>query len=57
MYVETREHAIDVVTGSDGYSPASTYVQDHWNFADVMRIEKVDPAMVDPGIQDIEDES
>jgi hypothetical protein len=57
VYVETRGHAVDAVTGSDGYSPASAYVQDHWDFAELMRIEEVDPATVDPGIQDVEDES
>lgn len=57
VYVETREHAVDAVTRSDGYSPASTYVKDHWDFAEVMRVEEVDPATVDPGIQYVDDES
>jgi hypothetical protein len=57
VYVEAHGHAVDAVTGSDGYSPASEYVQDHWSFAEVMRVEKVDPTTVDPGIQDVEDES
>lgn len=56
-YVETRGHAVDAVTGSNGYSPASTYVEDTWCFAEVMRVEEVDPTTVDPGIQDVEDES
>ncbi|MRG96490.1 hypothetical protein [Polyangium spumosum] len=57
VYVETREHAVDAVTGSKGYSPSSTYVNDHWDFAEWMRIDEVDPATVDPGIQDVDDES
>jgi hypothetical protein len=57
VYVETRGHAVDAVTGSDGYSPSSTYVKDHWDFAELMRVEAVDPATVDPGIQDVDDES
>jgi hypothetical protein len=57
VYVETRGHAVDAITGPDGYTPASTYVKEHWHFAEVMRVEEVDPATVDPGIQDVEDES
>lgn len=29
VYIETRGHAVDAVTGSDGYSPSSAYVTDH----------------------------
>lgn len=57
VYVETREHAVDAVTGSDGYSPASAYVRDHWEFAAFLRIEEVDPATIDPSIQQLDDES
>lgn len=57
VYVETREHAVDAVTGPDGYSPASAYARTHWAFAELMRIDEVDPATVDPGIQYVDDES
>lgn len=57
VYVETREHAVDAFTGAGGYCPASAYVEDHWHFAEVMRVEEVDPATVDPGIQDLDQES
>lgn len=57
VYVETREHAVDAVTGADGHFPASGYVATHWEFAALMRIAEVDPAMVDPGLQRADDES
>lgn len=57
VFVETREHAVDAVTGADGYAPASTYVDDHWAFAEMLRVEEVDPTTVDPGIQHVDDES
>ena len=52
-YVETLEHAVDAVTGPDGYEAAS-YVNDHWHWNDRL-YEKVeiDVATVDPGIEDI----
>ncbi len=52
VYVDTRGHAVDAITGSKGYDPSTGYVADHWEFAEVMRIEMVDPATIDPGIQD-----
>lgn len=55
VYVDTCEHAVDAVTGSDGYAPSNTYVETHWEFAEFLRIEHVDPATVDPGIQDVDE--
>lgn len=57
VYVETRAHAVDAITGADGYAPSNTYVNDHWEFAESMRVEKVDPTTVDPGIQDVDEAS
>lgn len=57
VYVETRDHAVDAITGASGHSPASDYVESHWEYAELMRSEEVDPATVDPRIQDVEDES
>lgn len=56
-YVETSEHAVDAVTGPGGYA-ASSYVEDHWHWDDrhYEQVE-VDVQTVDPGIQDIGDES
>ena len=56
-YVETREYAVDVVTGPDGYKAAS-YVNDHWHWNDRFYEQvEIDVATVDPGIEDIGDES
>lgn len=56
-YVETQEHVVDAVTGPDGYK-ATSYVNDHWHWDDQSyeRVE-IDVATVDPGIEDIRDES
>lgn len=55
-YVETQEHAVDAVTGPDGYK-AISYVGDHWHWSESFyeRVE-IDVATVDPGIEDIGDE-
>ncbi len=55
-YVETQEHAVDAVTGPDGYQAAS-YVNDYWHWDDKSYEQvEVDVATVDPGIEDIGDE-
>lgn len=55
-YVETQEHAVDAVTGPDGYA-AATYRTEHWNWSETFVVCEVDVATVDPGIEDIEDET
>lgn len=53
-YVETQEHAVDAITGADGY-PAGQFLRDHWEFVDTLRVSSVDPATVDAGIQELDD--
>lgn len=56
-YVETRAHAVDAVTGPHGYEAAS-YVGDHWHWDDRFYEQvEIDVTTVDPGIEDIGDES
>lgn len=56
-YVETREHAVDAVTGPGGYQAAS-YVNDHWHWNDRFYEQvEIDVTTVDPGIEDIGEES
>ena len=56
-YVETVEHAVDAVTGPDGYE-AKSYVDDHWHWNDrVYERVEVDVATIDPGIEALGDES
>ncbi|MEZ4298914.1 MAG: hypothetical protein R3B70_28450 [Polyangiaceae bacterium] len=56
-YVETREHAVDSVTGPNGYQAAS-YVDDHWYWNDRLYEQvEIDVTTVDPGIEDIGDDS
>jgi hypothetical protein len=56
-YVETGEHAVDAVTGPDGYEAAS-YVNDHWHWNEKFYEQvEVDVAAVDPGIEEIGDGS
>lgn len=50
-YVETERHAVDAVTGANGYSPADGYLQHYWEWSDMMRVREVDPATIDPGLQ------
>lgn len=57
VYVDTRGHAVDAITGACGYEPSKTYVLEHWEDAELMRIETVDPATIDPGIQDADKET
>jgi hypothetical protein len=55
-YVETEEHAVDAVAGADGHHPADRYLQDYWEFSATLRVSEVDPATIDPGIQDADGE-
>jgi hypothetical protein len=56
-YVETGEHAVDAVTGPEGYEAAS-YVNDHWHWNEKFYEQiEVDVAAVDPGIEDSGDGS
>lgn len=52
-YVVTERHAVDAVVGPDGYE-ADRFVRDHWEFWETIRVSEVDPATVDPGIEDME---
>ena len=50
-FVETHEHAVDALTGVEG-CPAEDYLVTHWRYHEVLVVTDVDPATVDPGIQD-----
>lgn len=50
-YVETHEHAVDALTGVDGYEP-SEYLEQHFSYAGWLEIVDVDVFQVDPGIED-----
>jgi hypothetical protein len=47
---------VDAVTGPEGYAAAS-YMENHWHWSETFHVQEVDVATVDPGIEDIEDES
>jgi hypothetical protein len=48
--VETQGHDVDAITGPDGY-PADRYLEQHWEFHAVLRVQAVDLEAIDPGIQ------
>jgi hypothetical protein len=49
-YVETRSHAVDAITGPEGYA-AEMFLEKHWAFSTLIDKSEVDPATVDPDIQ------
>ena len=55
-YVETEGHAVDAIVGPDGH-PAERFLEDHWAWAQTLRVSEVDPATIDPGIQDVDGEA
>jgi hypothetical protein len=55
-YVETQEHAVDAVTGPHGHA-AATYREDRWKWSETFLVREVDVTTVDPGIEDVEDET
>jgi hypothetical protein len=54
-YVETRDHAVDAITGSKGYL-AAAFLNDHWEFSATIRKTEVDPATIDRGLQHVDEE-
>lgn len=54
-YVETRAHAVDAITGPDGYA-AEKFLLDHWEYSSSIRKIEANPAMIDQGIQYLDDE-
>lgn len=54
-YVETEAHAVDAITGADGY-PVERFLSDHWEYSWTMRVSQIDPATIDPVIQRMDDE-
>ncbi len=50
-FVETHAHAVDALTGVDGYE-STRYLIEFWRFPDALEIIDVDVEFVDPAIQD-----
>lgn len=50
-FVETHAHAVDALTGADGYT-AGNYLASFWEYPDALEVRTVDVDTVDPGIQE-----
>lgn len=49
--VETMEHRVDALTGTDG-TVAANYMAKHWEYCDYLRVQEVDVFSVDPEIEE-----
>ena len=49
--VETMQHRVDALTGVEGTSTGS-YLSEHWEYPECLRVTQIDVFSVDPGIED-----